>query len=141
MSYEPGWCSPIGGLVPFGTLGHEELGLQSFAAWFRNAASVHMWAKSLFVLKALVLFYWVWAAYVLVRGDASGFDAIIAFSAPMFVSFHFLQALLVLRRIKSEQPFWLQLAQTLAFGALYLAPLLLAQHSAPRPTASKSGRT
>lgn len=99
-----------------------------------------MWSKSLLVLKGLVVLYWLWVAKVLLLGDAVGFDAIIALSAPLFLSFHFLQALLVLRRVKSEQPFGLQLAQTLVFGALYLAPLLLeqrAQRPAPR---AKSGR-
>jgi uncharacterized protein YhhL (DUF1145 family) len=100
-----------------------------------------MWAKLLLVLKALVLFYWLWVARVLVLGNATGFDAIIAFSAPLFVSFHFMQALLVLRRIKSEQPFWLQLTQTLTFGALYLAPLLLKQASNPRPSRVGARRT
>lgn len=96
-----------------------------------------MWVKLLFVLKTMVLFYWLWVARVLIMGDPRGFDAMIALSAPMFLSFHFLQALLLLRRIKSEQPFWLQLAQTLAFGALYLAPLLLG--SRPRERATRVG--
>lgn len=86
-----------------------------------------MWVKSLLVLKALVVVYWLWVAKVLIVGNPVGFDAVVLMSAPMFISFHFVQALLVLRRIKSEQPFWMQLAQTLAFGALYLAPLLLQQ--------------
>ena len=105
------------------------------------ASSVRMWVKLLLVLKGLVLFYWLWVARVLVLGNPSGFDGIIALSAPLFLSFHFMQALLVLRRIKSEQPFWLQLAQTLAFGALYLAPLLLQQPGNPRGRSVGSRRT
>ena len=89
-----------------------------------------MWAKVLLGLKVVVLGYWAWVARALIMSQPTGFDAVIALSAPLILSFHFVQALLLLRRIKDAQPFWLQLAQTLAFGALYLAPLLLAQHSA-----------
>ncbi len=84
-----------------------------------------MWAVGLFGLKAVVAGYWLWVAKTLVMGPAGTFDAVIALSAPLTLSFHFIQALTLLRRVNSPEPFWKQLSQTLLFGALYLAPLLL----------------
>jgi hypothetical protein len=103
--------------------------------------SACMWAKLLLLLKGIVLFYWLWVARVLIFGNPSGFGAVVAMTAPLFLSFHFVQALVLLRRIKSEQPFWLQLTQTLAFGALYLAPLFLAQQSGPRAPGGRARQT
>lgn len=90
-----------------------------------------MWAKALLVSKVVVAAYWLWVAKVLVFGANGAFEAIIGLSAPLILSLHFLQALLLLRRVKSRDAYWKQLGQTLLFGALYLAPLLLTQ---VRPT-------
>lgn len=84
-----------------------------------------MWANALLVSKVIVAAYWLWVAKVLVLGASGAFEAIIGLSAPLILSLHFLQALLLLRRVRSREPYWKQLGQTLLFGALYLAPLLL----------------
>lgn len=139
MSHGPPWGSGVDVDVPIGTL-LSTAGFTAFRLSDYGALRECMWSKSLLVLKGLVVLYWVWVAKVLLLGEPVGFDAIIALSAPLFLSFHFLQALLVLRRIKSEQPFGLQLAQTLVFGALYLAPLLLEQSSRPQSRGAKPGR-
>jgi hypothetical protein len=84
-----------------------------------------MWARALPVAKAVVVGYWLWVAKVLVVGSSSGFEALIGLSAPLILSFHFIQAISLLRRVRSPEPFWKQLGQTLLFGALYIAPQLL----------------
>lgn len=84
-----------------------------------------MWAAGLLGLKAVVAGYWLWVAKVLLIGPGGSFDAVIALSAPLILSFHFIQALILLRRVRTPEPFWKQLGQTLLFGALYIAPLLL----------------
>src|SRR5690606_14562529 len=80
-------------------------------------------------LKLAVAVYWLWAAKMLVLSANSPLEVVVALSAPLILSFHFIQALFLLRRIQVKTPFWLQLCQTLLFGALYLAPLLLEQRA------------
>lgn len=84
-----------------------------------------MWASALLLAKLVVVGYWLWVAKVLILGSSSGFEAVVGLSAPLILSFHFIQAITLLRRVRSSDPFWKQLGQTLLFGALYLAPQLL----------------
>lgn len=91
-----------------------------------------MWVYLLNALKVAVLGYWLWVAKTLMFGANGGFEAVIALSAPLVLSFHFIQALMLLRRVRSPDPFWKQLGQTLVFGALYVAPLLLRQNQPGR---------
>lgn len=91
-----------------------------------------MWARALLLLKLVVAAYWLWVIKVLILGASSGFEAVVALSAPLILSFHFIQAITLLRRINSPEPFWKQLGQTLLFGALYLAPQLLRSSNSPR---------
>jgi|SRR5690606_31466719 len=99
-----------------------------------------MWAKAILLAKCVVIGYWLWVAKVLVLGSSSGFEAVIGLSAPLILSLHFVQAITMLRRVRSDEPFWKQLAQTLFFGALYLAPRLLGgtASAAPTPVARSS---
>lgn len=100
-----------------------------------------MWAKAILLAKGVVIGYWLWVAKVLVLGSSSGFEAVVGLSAPLILSLHFVQAITMLRRVRSDEPFWKQLAQTLFFGALYLAPRLLGSSaSAPRPPATRPSR-
>lgn len=92
-----------------------------------------MWSVGLLGLKVAVTGYWIWVAKVLVLGSSGTFDAVIGLSAPLVLSFHFVQAVTLLRRVRSKEPFWRQLLQTLVFGALYLAPLLLQQPRRSNP--------
>jgi uncharacterized protein YhhL (DUF1145 family) len=100
-----------------------DLGAVQFGA--REGTRAPMWASALLVSKLVVVGYWLWVAKVLVLGSSSGFEAVVGLSAPLILSFHFIQALILLRRIRSTEPFWKQLGQTLLFGALYIAPQLL----------------
>lgn len=97
----------------------------------KGAKRAHMWVNVLRGLMVLVTGYWLWVAKVLVLGASGPFDAIIGLSAPLILSLHFVEALVLLRRVRSSEPFWKQLAQTLLFGAIYLAPhLARSSHSA-----------
>jgi hypothetical protein len=91
----------------------------------KEGRPVRMWSVGLLGLKMAVAGYWIWVAKTLILGSNGAFDAVIALSAPLVLSFHFIQAVTLLRRVRSSEPFWRQLLQTLLFGALYLAPLLL----------------
>ncbi len=91
-----------------------------------------MWATALRLAKLVVLGYWLWVAKVLVLGSNGGFEAVVGLSAPLILSFHFVQAITLLRRLRSSEPFWKQLGQTLLFGALYIAPQLLRSASPSR---------
>lgn len=85
--------------------------------------------RVLTALKFGVAAYWVWVAKALVFSANSPLEVVLALSAPLVLSFHFIQALVLLRRVQVRTPFWMQLAQTLLFGALYLVPLMLEQRT------------
>lgn len=109
----------------------------SFSRASSDTRLLCMLSRVLLALKVVVAVYWVWVAKALVFSAQSPFEVVVAVSAPLVLSFHFLQALLLLRRVEAKQPFWMQLGQTLLFGALYLVPLMLHQ---PRVRPQRSAR-
>jgi uncharacterized protein YhhL (DUF1145 family) len=78
--------------------------------------------RTILVLKVLVAVYWAWVVRASLATDRSTFDAIIALSAPMLLSMHFLQALMFLRWLRGRGPWVTDFAQIMLFGVLHLLP-------------------
>ncbi len=78
--------------------------------------------RVIIILKVLVAVYWAWVVRASLASDPSTFDAIIALSAPMLLSMHFLQGLMFLRWLRGRGPWATDFAQIMLFGVLHLLP-------------------
>jgi uncharacterized protein YhhL (DUF1145 family) len=74
--------------------------------------------------KIVVLGYWLWVLIATLRADRSGFDAIVVLSAPLLLSLHFVQGLMLLRVLRGRSPWWRDFLMILFFGMVHLWPLL-----------------
>jgi len=78
----------------------------------------------LLVLKVLIAGYWVWVLRASIGPVDNGFDAVIALSAPLLLSLHFVQALMFLRLLRGRSPWWADFGQIMLFGVVHLYPLV-----------------
>jgi uncharacterized protein YhhL (DUF1145 family) len=80
--------------------------------------------RIIFLLKIVVALYWAWVLQASISTDRTSFDAIIALSAPLLLSIHFVQGLMFLRWLRGRGPWVTDFAQIMLFGVLHLVPLL-----------------
>lgn len=82
-------------------------------------------SKFLLIGKAMALVYWLWFLKVVVVDSSSNFDSIIAGTGPLVASLHFVQLLVVVRRMEPKASFLREAFQILLFGAFHIAGRLL----------------
>jgi uncharacterized protein YhhL (DUF1145 family) len=81
--------------------------------------------RVLFALKLGVSAYWVWVLRASLLEDPSTFDAIVALSAPMLLSLHFVQGLVFVQRLRGNGPWLGDFGQIMLFGVLHLWPTVV----------------
>lgn len=75
-------------------------------------------------LKAVLLGYWLWAAWAWLTPDRDAFDALVALAAPMLFTLHFVQGLMFMRLFPRRPKWGADFAQILVFGMVHLFPIL-----------------
>jgi uncharacterized protein YhhL (DUF1145 family) len=88
--------------------------------------------------KVVIAGYWVWVVVASLRSEQDAFNSLVALSAPMLLSLHFVQGMMFLRLLRGRSPWWRDFLMILFFGVVHLWPLLRGmrsvrpQRSAPR---------
>lgn len=93
----------------------------------------HWIQRLLFVGKGASLFYWLWFAKAIAWPTESNFDSIVAATGPLMASLHFVQLLIVTRRLDARGSFAKEALLTLLFGAFHIAGRLQGSRANARP--------
>lgn len=81
--------------------------------------------RMLLLGKSIAMVYWLWFLKVSILPSTSEFDSIIAGTGPLVASLHFIQLLVVVRRLDPRASFWREAIQILLFGAFHIVGRLL----------------
>jgi uncharacterized protein YhhL (DUF1145 family) len=76
------------------------------------------------IAKVVIAGYWLWVLVASVRPQVDVFDSLVAMSAPMLLSLHFVQGMMFLRLLRGRSPWWRDFLMILFFGVVHLWPLL-----------------